>query len=218
MTPLPPSGATIYVDPGCPWTWLTARWLLDAAAERDLSLRWRTCSLAVLNTGTPPAPGPDPGGAPSRKAVAGQALRVLQAAVAHGDEEAAGRFYVEFARRFHAPGAEPDLALVEEAAATAGVRPLLEAAADQALDDAIVGSLEEARRLGGPDIGSPVLVVDGADRGLFGPIVCPAPTGEQAGALWDLVVALSRVPGFFEVKHGRSGPPPEGAMAVACGA
>lgn len=214
MTEPPPSGATLYVDPGCPWTWLTARWLLDAAAERDLALRWRTCSLAVLNTGEPPAPVPD--GAPSRKAVAGQALRVLEAAVAQGDEVAAGRFYAEFARRFHAPGTEADLALVDEAATAAGARSLLDAAADPALDDAIVGSLEEARRLGGPDIGSPVLVVDGAERGLFGPIVCPAPTGEQAGLLWDVVVALSRLPGFFEVKHGRSGPPPEGAMAAAC--
>lgn len=211
-----PTGATLYLDPACPWTWLTARWLLDAAAQRDLDLRWRTFSLSVLKDGDPPPPPrSDAEAAHSRSAVAGHALRVLQAGVAHGDDAGSGRFYVEFARRFHVPDAVPGPSLVAEAASAAGVTALLEAAGDPALDDGIIASLDEARRLAGPDIGSPVLHVDGAARGLFGPIVCPAPTGEEAGRLWDTVVALSRFPGFFEVKHGRSGPPPDGAMEAA---
>lgn len=215
MTASTPTGATFYFDPGCPWTWLTARWLLEAGAARDLELRWRTFSLAVLNGGAPvPPQGATPASRPGT-AVAGQALRVVEAAVAEGDDAAAGRFYAEFGQRFHAPGAERSLALVAEAADAAGVTSLLERSDDPALDDRIVASLEEGVRLAGPDIGSPVLHVDGTDRGLFGPIVSPAPAGEEAGRLWDAVVALTAVPSFFEIKHGRPGPPGREAMEAA---
>jgi hypothetical protein len=71
----------------------------------------------------------------------------------------------------------------------------------------VEAALEEAERLAGPDVGSPVLHVDGGQRGFFGPIVSPAPTGEQADALFDAVVTLQDLDPFFEVKRGRGGPP-----------
>jgi len=27
-----------FFDPGCPWTWVTSRWLVEAATERDLTI------------------------------------------------------------------------------------------------------------------------------------------------------------------------------------
>ena len=46
-----------YLDPGCPWTWLTSRWLVDVAAQRgDLEIAWRPFSLALLNAGRPVPP------------------------------------------------------------------------------------------------------------------------------------------------------------------
>jgi len=50
------TGATFYFDPGCPWTWMTSRWLVAAAQERALDIRWRTFSLALLNEDRPLPP------------------------------------------------------------------------------------------------------------------------------------------------------------------
>ena len=200
-----PTAVTFYLDPGCPWTWLSAGWLLDVAAQRDLTVRWRTFSLAMLHEGRPVPPQFDTPEHRAGKAVAGQALRVVQAAADAGDDAAGGRFYLEFGRRFHGSGAHPDVAMVADAAEAAGAMPMLEAAADPGLDGAIAASLQTALDLAGPDIGSPVLHVDGTSRGFFGPIVSPAPTGEEALRLWDAIVVLSTSPSFFEIKRGRSG-------------
>ena len=62
-------------------------------------------------------------------------------------------------------------------------------------------------QLAGPDVGSPVLALPGHDRGIYGPIVSPAPTGKDALRLWDSLVTLFDVPGFYELKRGRTGAP-----------
>ena len=38
MTPpaAAPTAVTFYLDPGCPWTWLSAGWLVDVAAQRGV--------------------------------------------------------------------------------------------------------------------------------------------------------------------------------------
>ena len=41
--------------------------------------------------------------------------------------------------------------------------------------------------------------------GIFGPIVSPPPTGTDAVALLDHVLALAAMPAFFELKRDRNG-------------
>ena len=41
--------------------------------------------------------------------------------------------------------------------------------------------------------------------GIFGPIVSPPPTDEQAQRLLDVVLLVAQCPGFFEIKRGRAG-------------
>jgi predicted DsbA family dithiol-disulfide isomerase len=65
-----------FVDPACLWSWLTSRWLVEVAPQRDLDLQWRTYSLllrdgtqglqdqlAAVRTGFPPGGAGDGGAA-----------------------------------------------------------------------------------------------------------------------------------------------------------
>ena len=50
-----------------------------------------------------------------------------------------------------------------------------------------------------------MVAIDGV--GFFGPVVTPAPTGEAAGRLWDGLVLVTSVPGFYELKRSRTDGP-----------
>lgn len=202
-----PTGATFFFDPVCPWTWMTSRWLVAAARERSLDIRWRTFSLALLNQDRPLPPFLDTPEMRAKMDLAARALRVVDAAVIQGDNEAAGRFYTEFGTRFHQSGEPTADGMLDAAVEAAGVGDLVGAADGARLDTTAAESLAEAIRLAGPDIGSPVLHLDGAGRATFGPIVSPPPAGEEAGRLWDAVVGLSEIGSFYELKRGRSDPP-----------
>lgn len=200
---------SFYFDAMCPWTWMTSRWLVDVAGQRDVDITWRSFSLPLLNEGKPlPAAlleaMPD---LPDRLALGTGILRINESLRQAGRNDDIGRFYRECGQRFHVEGSPPDGAVLEGAAMAAGVDDQLAAAQDPSWDAALRSSLEEAVAKAGPDVGSPVLVLDGAERGAFGPIVSPPPSGKEAGRLWDAVVALHSLPTFFELKRGRSEPP-----------
>jgi hypothetical protein len=74
---------------------------------------------------------------------------------------------------------------------------------DPAWDEAVRASHEKAFASAGPDIGSPVLFIEGADRGVHGPIIGDVPALAESLAIWDAVVPLARSRTFFEVKRGR---------------
>lgn len=193
---------------------MTSRWLVAAAQVRDVDIHWRTFSLELLNKDRPLPAFLGTPEVKAKMALAGHALRVIQVAVSAGDNDAAGRFYGEWGAQFHVAGRGPTAELLDEMAATAGVTDLLARVDDPGVESAMAESLAEAVALAGPDVGSPVLHihgvgshVGGADRGLFGPIVSPSPKGQDAGALWDAVVALQGMSTFYELKRGRSGPP-----------
>ena len=194
-----------YFDVMCPWTWLTSRWLVDVAAQRDLTVTWRTLSLPMLHAGPASAsPVPD---APRWRSPGELVLRVMESLRADGRNDDVGRFYTECGRRFHVEGQPPAGSVIVEAARAAGVVDHLAAADDDTWDVQVRASLIEALVAAGPDVGSPVMVIDGQARGVFGPIVSPRPEGEDAVRLWDAMVTLLSTPGFLEAKRGRTAPP-----------
>ncbi|CAO0833968.1 hypothetical protein SMICM17S_08081 [Streptomyces microflavus] len=55
MSTTPPRSETtvadIWVDPRCPWAWITSRWMLEVEQVRPLETRFHIMSLSVLNEG-----------------------------------------------------------------------------------------------------------------------------------------------------------------------
>jgi hypothetical protein len=129
--------------------------------------------------------------------------RIIAALRADRRNDLVGLLYTEYGRRtFHdgEPGSE---ALVREVLDTVGAAAWASAIGDERWDGEIASSTAEAIDLAGPDVGSPVLAWGDPQRGVFGPIVSPPPTGEDAVALLEHTIALRDIPGVYEVKRGR---------------
>ena len=191
-----------YFDPGCPWTWATSRWLVEAATQRGTEIVWRSLSLAMLNAGREV-----PEQYIKLMEVVAQAHRVFAALDEGGRNDLLGAVYTEYGRRVHHDGETPTADLVREIVVDAGAGDYLDALGEQRWDASVEASTNEAVALAGPDVGSPVLAFGTPRFGVFGPIVSPPPTGDDALRLLDLVLASADVPGFFEVKRGRDEEP-----------
>jgi len=185
-----------FFEPSCPWTWVTSRWLLSAAPERDLQIRFRPLSLACIN---------EHGDVKEKHRVGQQALRLTS-----GLDDAARQldvhaFYTELGSRWHEREEPFTIEVVREAAAAVGLER--EAALlldDDCWDGPIRASYREAMALAGPGVGSPIIAFGEPRRGMFGPILSPAPTGEDAVRLWDLFEAACSIDGLWEIKRGRT--------------
>lgn len=183
-----------WFDPACPWAWLSSRWILNAEGVRPLEVTFRVMSLAVLNEDKDLS-------APILEQLMGP-IRVIQAAVEGEGDVAARVLYTEIGERKH-PGQQPmTRELVAEAVAAAGYdAKYVEAWDSTEYDEAIRKSHFTAMDLVGYDVGTPVIAAGGTP--FFGPIVTPAPKGEDAGRLWDAFQILESVPGVYEIKRTR---------------
>ncbi|MFC6886478.1 MULTISPECIES: disulfide bond formation protein DsbA [Actinomadura] len=184
-----------WFDSSCPYTWITSRWLLEAAAVRPIEVRWRVLSLAALNEGRDDDPEGDPEGYLWLPA------RICVAVADRYGHEALGRYYTALGARVHRPG-EPEWnpETWPDALADAGLpRELADAASDTGLDGAVRAATAEGIGKVGPHIGTPVIAVEGGPA-FFGPVLSRVPTGEDAGRLWDGTLLVAGAPGFHELK------------------
>ena len=186
-----------WFDPTCPWAWMTSRWMLEVEKVRDVKTTFHVMSLSVLNDGRDL---PDDYRALMDKAwvPARAALLVEQR---HGSEKLA-EFYTEIGTRFH-PGEEPkEVETVAAALEAVGAdADIIEIAQTDAVDDDLKKSHHEGMDPVGDEVGTPVIRVNGMS--LFGPVISPAPKGEEAGSLFDGFVKVTAYPGFFELKRSR---------------
>jgi len=197
----------VFVDPSCPWAWITSLWVKEVAPQRGLAVVWRSYCLEIRD---------DYGVAPTvperlrEAALAGHALshrmlRIFEAARARAGEEAVDSLFVEWGRRFFADGAVRDDSLLSECVVASFLDPeLLGAANDDKWDAPIMESMEVAYAFGGSKTQTPTIVID-ADPpyGFKGPVMAPAPTGDAALRLWDAIQVVAREPGFFEITRPR---------------
>ena len=191
----------MWFDPLCPWAWMTSRWLMEVEAVRDIEVTWSQMSLSVLNEGRD-LPEEyvemmERGWAP---------VRVIAAArKAHGDE-VTKPLYDAIGTRLHLEGEKDFRAASAAALAEVGLpAELIEAADTDEHDDFLRESHGRAIDLVGDDVGTPVISV--GDVAFFGPVVSPAPKGEDAGRLFDGCVLVAGTDGFFELKRTRTRDP-----------
>lgn len=212
---LRPRTVDVWFDPACPYTWLTARWLREAARVRPLELRWHLMSLALLNEGREEDPEGDAEG------YLMVPVRIATAVRRHHGQEALARFHASLWADLSSPGAlggtsrkwinDPALALADASLP----QKLSAAGTTTAYDEELRASHARAVGLLGPGTGTPVVAVGEPTRPLrhrpvfFGPVISRVPRGEEAGRLWDGTLLVAGTAGFHELKGRPADPDPD---------
>lgn len=187
-----------WFDPSCPWAWMTSRWVDEVARHRDLDVTWHIMSLAVLNE--------DNDVSEEYRAFFPRALKYTRLVAALAEivgPQIVKPLYDALGTRIH-PGESTDAeTVIAEALAELELDPELASWADsEVYDPQMRASHFDGIERVGQDVGTPVIAVNGV--AFFGPVISPAPTGEQALTLWDGVVAAASYDGFFELKRSRT--------------
>ncbi|MFE7238895.1 DsbA family protein [Streptomyces sp. NPDC057580] len=194
-----------WFDPLCPWAWMTSRWMLEVEKVRDVEVRWHVMSLAVLNEDKLDEL-PEEYRDLLTKAW-GPVRVVIAAQQKHGDD-IVGPLYTALGTRFHNQGEDPTREAIVGALKDVGLPvELAEYADSDAYDAELRASHKEGIDKVGQDVGTPVIAVPGSDGeqiAFFGPVVTPAPKGEDAAKLWDGTLLVASIPGFYEIKRTRT--------------
>lgn len=194
---------TVFVDPSCPYAWITSRWLAEVEQQRDIDLQIRLLSLSVVNEhrqlDTWYRSFNDAAWAPARVMAAVSA--------AHGIE-AARRFYEAFGIRFHVELGTADhvdrVALCRTALAAAELpAQLFDAAQDETQDEQLRTLTRHTLDQVGLDVGVPVLLLDGVASS--GPVLAAIPRRRDAIDLFDAVQTLARLSGFVRYERKQQG-------------
>lgn len=209
-----------WFDPLCGWTWITSRWLVEAAAVRPLDITWHPMGLSVLNGGAEEVP-------PERQRLHEPAKRLARVSAAVRERcgpEVVEAFYTALGSRVHGPDGlfgpmrtasdeeltDVRLALLDQvgpvvSAALAEVglpADLVEAKDDPRWDDWLRASHERvpAGRYEQRVIGAPTISLNGGPA-VWGPVVAEMTRGERAVRLWDAFRVLVAEEAFFELKR-----------------
>ncbi|MGY1630854.1 hypothetical protein ACI784_03965 [Geodermatophilus sp. SYSU D01186] len=200
-----------WFDPVCPFAWVTSQWVRTVADRREYTVEWRLISLRLLNRHVDY----DTQFPPEYEAGHTAGLRLLRVAARARDEhgpDVLGPLYAALGTAVFDAEPQDGPQDREQRGTRAFVAPVLaglglpadlaDALDDESWDAAIQADTDEALRLAGKDVGTPILHFappDGA--AFFGPVISRVPSPEDAVELWDHVVALAAFPGFAELKR-----------------
>ncbi|MEV0036299.1 DsbA family protein [Streptomyces sp. NPDC050804] len=192
-----------WFDPLCPWAWMTSRWVLEVEKVRDIEVRWHVMSLAVLNEDKD-----IPEEYREGLAKAWAPVRVVIAAQQKHGDEVIGKLYTALGTRFHNRGEGATREAIAGALDEVGLpADLIDYADTDTYDTELRASHKEGIDKVGQEVGTPVIAVPGENGeqvAFFGPVVTPAPKGEEAAKLWDGTLMVASIPGFYEIKRTRT--------------
>jgi hypothetical protein len=194
-----------FLDPVCPWCWLTSRWVTNVQAEKHYEVGWRFISLYFLNLDKEPSE-------EMRQIHLGglRALRVADQVRGELGNDAVAAFYTALGTRIHVDRRRDELladaeSFVAEALEAAGFDPVYATHVhDESHDATLRDEVEVALSRTGPNVGTPILTFapgQGEREGsFFGPVISKAPRGADAVKLWDAVETLA-TSGVAELKR-----------------
>jgi 2-hydroxychromene-2-carboxylate isomerase len=187
-----PTQVGVWIDPGCPWAWQAAVWLVRLAEAGRVELDWRLFSLE-LNALPPETPFWE---ACQRD---GEALVALALARREGGNPAFERLYTTIGQRLHDEKEESAPEVVRAAAAAAGMPDIVDRAVamDELTGDIRQEFLDARHR---SVFGVPTLEIAGT-KVMYGPIMALAPEGADGDELWVHTRWLAERPDFFELKR-----------------
>jgi 2-hydroxychromene-2-carboxylate isomerase len=188
------SSVDFYLDTACPWSWRTAVWMHEVARVRPVDVHWKFFSLEEVNR---PAGAVRDGHIASRRT-----FRTMVLGRRRGGDQAVDALYQAFGTARHEHKKELDESTTRACIEQAGfpMSWLDEAMADPSTEEEYLAEHRAIAARGCFGVAS--LVIDGSEP-VFGPVIVPVPTGEEAGELWDHVKWMSTRRYFFELKRTR---------------
>jgi 2-hydroxychromene-2-carboxylate isomerase len=195
------AGTTVdfFFDPMCPYAYQTSLWIREVRARRGVEVRWRFCSLEEINR---PPDKPHPW---ERPWAYGWSQMRIGALLRREGQEAVDRWYAAVGHAFFVDAVPTqDRERHREVLVAAGFPgdTIEQAIEDPTTHDEVKADHDEAVLVSG-GFGVPTLVFPSGDA-VFGPVVVPAPTGEEAERLWDHVVGWQQFPTLFELKRPKT--------------
>lgn len=190
---------------------MTARWVVDeVAAQRDLNIIWQPISLLFKNE-----PAED---SPYYAAVVKthNQLRVMEAVRAELGDEPIFKLYWELGTRIHHDD-DRDFDVADALTAVDLDTKFAAAYDDETWDKEIRTRMDAGLDLVGTDVGTPIIAWDREDGdriGLFGPVITRVPKSADALKLWDAMMMLGDIEGFWELKKTRTERPEFGDRPV----
>lgn len=198
-----------FLDPVCPWAWITSRWVEEVRGLRHYDVQWRFISLRFLNEEKMDYSSM-PAGYADVHAAGTKGLRVCARARAEQGNDAVGTVYTALGTSLH--NNQQREAMVADAAghiagllAGAGLPAAwAESVDDDAFDALIRAETALALERTGKDVGTPILTFRPGAAGeasFFGPVIARIPRGDDALKLWDAVETVATTSGMAELKR-----------------
>lgn len=184
-----------FFDPICPYAFQTSLWIREVRSAIGLEIDWRFFSLEEVNR-------PDGKRHPWERPIAyGWTPMRVGAWLRRRDAALHDAWYLACGTALHLEGRRPyeaDVAAELLDRIGAPREAWDEALADPTTHDDVRADHEVA--VGHHAAFGVPLIVFPDGRPVFGPVVVPAPTGDDALELWDLTVRYHRIPGLYEMK------------------
>ncbi len=192
------SSVTLWLDPVCPFSWNTARWLRAVAEKTGLAIDWQLMNLAVLNEGRELPPPQQ-----ARMRDSQHIGRLMAAIVRDHGTSAFTAAYFAFGELYFDRSEPVSADLVAQVLTTVGARGAMAAAvSDESLDDFIRNQHQAGQDALGETGGSPILRI--GEHTFFGPVLKALPDAEATVALFDAVAALAAIPQFTQLQRPRA--------------